>query len=117
MKNLITQFAQIIFFWSLLFGLPIFQTEDFTPSAQAQYIQLTPDQMKAALFCPTDESKKFIDDCFALVQRGILPESLVLSAFQYAINKPKNRWVYFETSLSLRCERMGINLAKEIAKL
>lgn len=86
-------------------------------SVQAQYVQLTAEQMKAALHCPTDASKAFVDDCFVLAARGILPESLILSAFQYAMRKPKNQWVYFEKTLILRCEKINIDLVAEMARL
>ncbi len=100
-----------------LLGNGIVDISASNPTAQAQYIQLSPDQMKAALQCPTDASKEFIDDCFTLVARGTLPESLVLSAFHYAMEKKKNRWVYFGKSLEVRCEGLGIDLAKEMKKL
>ena len=88
-------------------------------TVQAQYIQLSADQMKAALRCPTDESKEFVDDVFTLVARGIVPESLVISSFNYAYKQPKQNqsWYYFQRSLELRCEKLGINLEREMSKL
>lgn len=88
-----------------------------TSASAQEYIQLSAEQMKSALRCPTEESQKFIDDCFQLVALGKVPESLVLSAFQYAMGKQKNRWVYFEKSLEVRCSRLGIDIYKEIEDL
>ncbi|MDO4627875.1 MAG: hypothetical protein Q4C70_01695 [Planctomycetia bacterium] len=112
------KFPKIIILSSLiLLGSGIADIPAFMPTTQAQYIQLSADQMKAALQCPTDASKEFVDDCFTLVTRGILPESLVLSAFHYAMGKPKNRWVYFGKSLEVRCDGLGIDLHAEMKKL
>ncbi|MGN1273253.1 MAG: hypothetical protein ACI4UF_01570 [Thermoguttaceae bacterium] len=91
----------------------------FLQQVQAQYMQLSAEQMKAALRCPTDESKEFVDDVFILVARGIVPESLVISSFNYARQQPKQNqaWYYFQRSLELRCEKLGINLDREMNKL
>lgn len=102
----------------LVLGTISAPTFDDSLTVQAQnYIQLTPAQMKSVLQCPTDESKQFIDDCFKLAALGKIPESLILSAFQYALEKEKNRWVYFQKSLTMRCSYIGIDLASERAKL
>ncbi|MBO5438970.1 MAG: hypothetical protein J6A23_15030 [Thermoguttaceae bacterium] len=102
---------------ALFLGAPFLPWNDTPNTVQAQYLQLTAEQMQAALLCPTDESKAFITDCYELVARGIVPESLVLSSFNYAYQKPKNRWVYFQASLVRRCEKLRIDLWKEIQKL
>ena len=102
---------------ALLLGMPILTWNQTAHEIQAQYLQLTPEQMQAALLCPTDESKTFVNDCYELVARGIVPESLVLSSFNYAYQKPKNRWVYFQASLARRCEKLGIELSAEMRKL
>lgn len=114
-KKLISCFVAASICVGLSCALP---WENETVSAQ-EYVQLTAEQMKAALRCPTEESQQFVDNCFKLVALGKLPESFVLSAFQYAMGKSKvtNRWYYFEKSLALRCEKMGIDLYKEIEGL
>ncbi|MCR5165439.1 MAG: hypothetical protein K6C40_15675 [Thermoguttaceae bacterium] len=103
----------------LLLGAGVLPGTFFSQTVQAQYIQLSADQMKAALRCPTDESKEFVDDVFTLVARGIVPESLVISSFNYAYKQPKQNqsWYYFQRSLDLRCDKLGINLDREMSKL
>ncbi|MDO4570348.1 MAG: hypothetical protein Q4D38_08195 [Planctomycetia bacterium] len=108
--------AEVVFL--AIFSIALVSSPDFGGELFAQsYLQLTPAQAKAALLCPTDESKQFVEDCFELVYLGKLPESVVLSSFQYAMAKPKNKWVYFEKSMELRCEKMRIDLAKLIESL
>lgn len=102
---------------ALVLGTPLLPWNADPCETQAQYLHLTAEQMQAALLCPTDESKMFVTDCYELVARGIVPEALVLSSFNYAYQKPKNRWVYFQESLKRRCEKMGIDLAAERKKL
>ena len=85
-------------------------------SAQ-KYMMLTSQQAQAALRCPNENAREFVDDCFTLVNRGRLPEIILISAFQYAISKPQNQWYYFEQNITLRSEKIGINLAKEISNL
>lgn len=102
---------------ALFLGTPFLPWNVDSSKTQAQYLQLTAEQMQAALLCPTEESKAFITDCYELVALGVVPESLVLSSFNYAYQKPKNRWAYFQASLERRCEKLRIDLPAEIKKL
>ncbi len=83
------------------------------PECCAQGVtELTPAKVKALLRCPTDDSRQFVDDAFALVRRGKIPEQFLLSAFNYAYKKPQNQWWYFEWVLTRTCQEAGLNLAK-----
>lgn len=75
-------------------------------------VDLTAAKVKALLRCPTPDSRQFVDDAFKLVQQGKIPEKFLLSAFNYAYNKPKNQWWYFEWLLDRQCREVGIDLAK-----
>ena len=61
---------------------------------------------------PTDESKAFVDDCFALVNLGKIPQSAVLSSFQYAMRQAKEnqRWYYFQKSMEVWAQNLKIDL-------
>jgi sulfite exporter TauE/SafE len=75
-------------------------------TAQAD-INLTSDQMKAALRTATVEEDGFIDRVLVLVQRGILPEDLVQSTFLWARKKAKHKFQYFKIALKLRAADRG----------
>ena len=84
-------------------------TAENTASAQTE-IQLTAAKAKALLRCPNDESKQFVDDCFELVQLGSLPEKVVLSAFQNAMDREKYQWYYFQVIVQTTTEKLKIDL-------
>jgi len=117
---MLTRFTKaFVLCFVFLLGTGILPPSNVSQVVQAQYIQLSPEQMKAALRCPTDESKQFVDDVYVLVSRGILPESIVISSFNYARKQPKQNqaWYYFQVSLEIRCGKLGINLNREIQRL
>ena len=50
------------------------------------------------------------DDEINLVDAGTLPVALVDSTFQWARQKPKNKFQYFKRGLTVRAARIGIDL-------
>ncbi|MEN6492999.1 MAG: hypothetical protein ABFD16_01795 [Thermoguttaceae bacterium] len=71
---------------------------------------LDADTMKAALRTATPEENGFIDLVINLVDAGTLPVALVDSTFQWARQKPKNKFQYFKRGLTVRAARIGIDL-------
>ena len=98
----------------LLLLISVFSGTFATPCLAQQNIefQLTADKAKALLRCPTDESKAFVDDCFTLVNLGKIPQSAVLSSFQYAMRQAKEnqRWYYFQKSMEVWAQNLKIDL-------
>ncbi len=76
----------------------------------AESSRLDADTMKSALRTTTIEEDGFIDYVLARVEAGTLPADLVDSTFQWARRKPKRRFQYFRHGLTVRAERIGINL-------
>jgi hypothetical protein len=73
-------------------------------------LNLTADQMKAALRTANVEEEGFIEKVLFLVKRGTLPEDLVESTFLWARKKPKHKFQYFKYALKLRAADRGIPL-------
>ncbi len=75
-----------------------------------QAASLTAGQMRAALRTASPEDDGFIDRVLGMVDDGDLPESLVISSFQWARKKSSNRFQYFRRALTVQASRRGIRL-------
>ena len=80
-----------------------------TPPARAA-TSLDAETMKAALKTATPEEDGFITRVLDRVDAGTLPESLVLSTFLWAREKPSRKFQYFKTGLIVRAAQQGIVL-------
>jgi hypothetical protein len=66
--------------------------------------------MKVALRTETPEENGFIQRVLNLVNAGTLPDSLVMSTFLWAREKPARKFQYFKYGMIVLAERRGIRL-------
>lgn len=56
------------------------------------------------------QDSRFVAHVALLVDQGVLPESLVMSTFQWARKKRKHPFQYFERALLIQAEKLGISI-------
>ncbi|NUQ62710.1 MAG: hypothetical protein HUU20_09485 [Pirellulales bacterium] len=91
-------------------GLILLATGLMVSSLNAENPTLDREAIKVGLHTATPEEDGFIDRVVGLAEQGKLPAKLVDSTFQWARQKPKNRFQYFKRALILRARRIGIEL-------
>ncbi len=85
----------------------IFAQSSPKPLAPGRVIDLR-DMLTTGLKCRRPEEFAYIDGIVALVDSGVLPESLVRSTFAYARKRRPYPLVYFQQALRRRVKKLGI---------
>jgi hypothetical protein len=76
----------------------------------SQAASLDAAKVKAGLQTATPEEDGFVEYVLAKVDAGVLPDSLVVSTFQWARQKPSHKFQYFKRALIVRAAKIGISL-------